>query len=76
MVLDQVSEPAWKDYTERLDTGEKWNGSLIPDFFPGDTVSQKAAVRGQIHDYGCPFAWLLGEAVNPIFWESIQSLDN
>ena len=66
MVLDQKAEPAWKDFTERLDKGEKLHGK-VPEFFPDDPVMQKAAVRGQIHDYGCPFAWILGDPINPIF---------
>ena len=52
MNLDWESEPAWKDYTALVDFDNEalkpWNGTPIPDFFPGNPVNQKAAVRGQL----------------------------
>ena len=71
MNLDWESEPAWKDYTALVDFDNEalkpWKGTPIPDFFPGDPTTQKAAVRGQLRDHDCPFAWLLGDTISFIF---------
>ena len=36
---------------------EPWGDTPIPDF-PEDDVTAKAWIRGQLDEYGCPFAWL------------------
>ncbi len=66
MDADFFKQPTWKPYVPRLNSADAWNATPIAAF-PVDPNEQKAWVRGQLQDYSCPFAWLLGAAVNPIY---------
>ena len=63
---DFAAQPSWKDYVPRLNSADAWGSTPIPDF-PTEPVEQKAWLRGQLNDCGCPFAWLLNKNVNPIY---------
>jgi len=72
MGLDWSSMPAWKPYTAFVDYGanpalKPWGSTPVPDFFPDNPVNQKAAVRGQLSQYGCPFVWLLNKPFTLLF---------
>ena len=49
-----------------LDPDDEFGNSPIPNF-PNDQDTARAWVRGSLEEYRCPFAWLLGEAITPIF---------
>ena len=69
MGTDLAEEPEWANYIERIRTNHEdavWGDTPIPDY-PEDPVEQKAWVRGQMAEYGCPFAWLFGNSVTPIY---------
>ena len=66
MEPDFAAQPSWKDYVPRLKSNNAWGSTPILNF-PTDPVEQKAWLRGQLNDYGCPFAWLLNKKVNPIY---------
>ena len=63
---DFAARPSWKDYVPRLNSADAWGSTPILDY-PTEPVEQKAWLRGQLNDYGCPFAWLLDQPVNPIY---------
>ena len=63
-------EPEWARYVDNLrrGQGDVWGNTPIPAY-PNDPVDQKAWVRGQMAEFGCPFAWLFGNTVTPILDE-------
>ena len=62
--LDLEEKPEFRRYHEVSEI-EEWGNTPIPDF-PQDDETAKAWIRGQLADYGCPFAWLFNEAFEPI----------
>ena len=66
---DFALEPEWANYIpliNRRPDGSVWGDTPIPEY-PTEPVEQKAWVRGQIAEYGCPFAWLFGNTVTPLY---------
>ena len=63
---DFQREPAWRRYVEALDPTDEFGDTNVP-FWPRNQDNARAWVRGSIAEHGCPFAWLLGEAINPLF---------
>ena len=64
---DLDAQPSWSNYVIRPASDIlPWGTTpILP--FPTATVDQKASVRGQLKQYNCPFAWLLGFPVTPIY---------
>jgi len=66
MKPDFVAQPSWINYVPKGNSADAWGSTPILSF-PTAPVEQKAWLRGQLNEYGCPFAWLLNYPVTPIY---------
>ena len=63
---DFQRERDWRRYVEALNPRDEFDISPIPDW-PSEQDEARAWVRGSLQEHSCPFAWLLGDVINPLF---------
>ena len=67
MDFDEDEKPEWMRYIDERSNTDRWGDDPNNDGWPTDEAEQYAWLRGSAAEYGCPFAWLLGYTITPIY---------
>lgn len=62
---DHELQPQWRRHIPQVQDTD-WPRINL-DEWPTDDDEAKAWFRGSVSEHKCPFAWLLGNEINPIF---------